>query len=253
MRLAFLVLVLAACVTEPAGRRDAGAREAASPPVTLTPLSEGVWLHSSYRVIEPYGPIVTNGLLVASEDGAWLIDTAWTDEQTREVLRLAQAAGHPVAHAVFTHAHDDKMGGVAALKAAGIETHAHPLSNALAPKRGLEAAHADLAVAADGTSTLQTGRPRSLEIFYPGPAHTMDNIVVYVPTARVLFGGCIVRPGDAADLGNTADADVGRWATSTQAVASRFLDARIVVPSHGTPGTRALLDHTIALAKGASS
>lgn len=91
-----------------------------------------------------------------------------------------------------------------------------------------------------------------LKDFYPGPGHTRDNIVIYYAPAKVLFGGCLIRPGGATDLGNTADGDVANWADAAREVAAEFPDAEIVIPSHGPPGGRELLDHAIALAEAAA-
>ena len=66
-----------------------------------------------------------------------LVDTAWTDDQTAQILNwIKQEINLPVALAVVTHAHQDKMGGMDALHAAGIATYANALSNQLAPARG---------------------------------------------------------------------------------------------------------------------
>ena len=66
-----------------------------------------------------------------------VVDTAWTDDQTAQILNwIKQEINLPVALAVVTHAHQDKMGGMDALHAAGIATYANALSNQLARKRG---------------------------------------------------------------------------------------------------------------------
>ena len=92
-----------------------------------------------------------------------------------------------------------------------------------------------------------------LTVFYPGAGHTDDNIVVNIEGAGILFGRCLIRPGNSDNLGNTADGNVQHWATATEALAARFPDPKIVVPSHGPPAGRELFTHTIALAKAASA
>ena len=217
------------------------------------PIAPGVWLHLSYLKSERWGWIRSNGLVVArGEDEALLVDTAWNDEQTRDVLELVRTQlGRRVVGAVSTHAHEDKMGGVGALQAAGVATYAHPVSNSLAPGRGLQAAEFDLPIGADGRASAAALAP--LEVFYPGAGHTVENLVVHVPAAGVLFGGCLIRPGGTRTLGNTADGDIDAWGASVQAAAERFPDASIVVPSHGHPGGRELLSHTAALAQAAAT
>lgn len=228
----------------------AGCAGAAAPPpaVTLAPLAEGVWIHASYADVPRFGRVLSQGLVVRSSEGVLVVDTAWTEADTRVLLEEVRAqAGAHVVGVVVTHAHADKMGGVGALHAAGFRSYAHRFTNADAPARGL--VPTSDALFADGSSVQALA---SVEIFHPGEGHTRDNLVVYVPTARVLFGGCLVRPGDATDLGNTADANVAQWADAVRAVAARYPDARVVVPSHGAAGGRELLDHTIALAEAAA-
>jgi glyoxylase-like metal-dependent hydrolase (beta-lactamase superfamily II) len=186
------------------------------------------------------------GLVVVRGGNALLIDTAWTDEQTEQILRWAdETLGRPITTAVFTHAHRDKMGGVRALRARGVETYAAPDSNALAAERGLVPAEHALSFGPDATSH----ELAPAVVFDPGPGHTEDNIVVALPEAGILFGGCLVRPPAATDLGNTADADVDHWDEAVEAVAARFPDLSIVVPSHGRPAGRELLELTARLAR----
>ena len=87
-----------------------------------------------------------------------------------------------------------------------------------------------------------------VEVFAPGPAHTADNVVVWLPAQGVLFGGCMIRPAGARALGNLADADLASWPSSALRVAARYREARVVIPSHGDPGEASLLVHTADLA-----
>lgn len=211
-------------------------------------IAPGVWLHTSYKDLGSGVPFPSNGLLVRAGDELVLVDTAWTDAKTVAVLDWARSElGMEVARAIVTHAHDDKMGGVAALHERGIPTLAGELTNRLAPQRGLEPAH----------RSLELGEPREIaegvEAYFPGPGHTADNIVVYLAAGNILFGGCLVRPAGSSSLGYTADADLDQWAETIEGVRDRFGEAEIVVPSHGAPGDRRLLDHTIALAREADT
>ena len=101
-----------------------------------------------------------------------VVDTAWTDDQTAQILNwIKQEINLPVALAVVTHAHQDKMGGMDALHAAGIATYANALSNQLAPQEGMVAAQHSLTFAANGwvePATAPNFGP--LKVFYPAPA-----------------------------------------------------------------------------------
>src|SRR5699024_7301811 len=88
-----------------------------------------------------------------------------------------------------------------------------------------------------------------LEVFYPGPAHSLDNIMVWVPKQQILYGGCAIRNAQVTTLGNTADADLSSWPKAIRRAQKAYPQANIVVPGHGAVGGPELLDHTLALFK----
>lgn len=204
-------------------------------------LSKSVWLYTAWQDLPGIGPFPTSGLIVRDGNDTVLVDTAWTDDQTEVILNWSETRlGRKITTAIYTHAHNDKMGGVSAVQSRGITDYALPLTNRLAPSRGLVPAAGDLPRLASDEDTKIGG----LTVFFPGGGHTADNIVVAVPQEGVLFGGCLIRPGKSFSLGNTADAVLGSWAGSVAAVSARFPDAEIIVPSHGPPGDRTLLENT---------
>jgi metallo-beta-lactamase class B VIM len=87
----------------------------------------------------------------------------------------------------------------------------------------------------------------AVEVFYPGPAHTRDNVVVHIPSAGVLFGGCAVRELGTRSRGNVADGDTLEWPASIARARDRYAGVHLVVPGHGEVGGAELLDHTISL------
>lgn len=261
MSRSFLVAFAAALSLASAGcstiRSMLGEETVAVPAPSLERIGEGVWVHKSYENLAKVGPFLSQGLVVDTGEGVLLVDTAWNNDDTEILLTLIRnTVGEMPELAIVTHAHNDKMGGVGALIDAKIAVRAHPLTNQDAPGRGLRPAPMTILGSKDfdtlfGESDGASEVAGPVQIFYPGPGHTRDNIVVYYAPARVLFGGCLVRPANARDLGNTADADIANWADAVRAVAARFPDAEIIIPSHGAAGGRELLDHTIALAEAA--
>lgn len=236
--------LLTGCLTPTAAQRDA-APEA----TTLAALRPGVWVHSAYRDAGRFGTVLSNGLVVVADGEALLVNTAWgpdPDAATADVLRLTtEATGVPVRRAVVTHFHGDSVDGLDAVRAAGVPAYATAQTAALMAGEGL--ARPDSLLVAGDAWTLRVG-DQTVEVFYGGPGHTADNVVVYVPAARVLFGGCLIRPGESDDLGNTADADVARWAETVARVRARYAGlVDVVVPTHGAPAGPELLDHTIRL------
>jgi metallo-beta-lactamase class B len=89
-----------------------------------------------------------------------------------------------------------------------------------------------------------------VNVFYPGPSHTIDNVVVYFPKRKILFGGCMIKSLDSKDAGYTADADMQKWPRSVEKVLAQYKDAKLVVPGHGNYGDIRLIRHTIELLDG---
>ena len=214
--------------------------------VSFSKLANHVWLHTSYKRVEPWGLIFTNGLLIERDDHSVLIDTAWNDKQTVQIVQWAkEELGKPIKASIHTHAHSDKMGGMAALHENGIDTYAHKMSNEIAPSHDLLPANNDLEISRVGDQTQWQG----LQVLYPGGGHTRDNIVVYDDASKIIFGGCLIRPGESSSLGYTGDADIKYWSQAAKNVSDAFPEGAVVVPSHGKPGGREVLANTIDIAK----
>lgn len=81
-------------------------------------------------------------------------------------------------------------------------------------------------------------------IFYPGPTHTYDNIVVYIPGKQLLFGGCMILSSDTEKPGYVDDGNPDEWANSLLQLEKRFEKIRLVVPGHGEAGSKMLITHT---------
>jgi metallo-beta-lactamase class B len=237
-----------AVVTE-VGKQKAA--ELPAGPVEITPglgaerIAEGTWLFSSVKDVPPWGPVQANGLVVVGGREAALVNTAWSDEQTALLIEWLGREGRLyVTTVVATHFHDDCLGGLAAAHAAGARSYALEGTAEMARRNG----KAEPDVTFTDRLTLRVG-DRALELRYPGPGHTVDNIVAWLPDVRVLFGGCLVRSAEATSLGNTGEADLLRWPDTMLALKDSYPGAVIVVPGHGRPGGRELLNHTLDLLK----
>ena len=105
-----------------------------------------------------------------------------------------------------SHSLDDRVGGVDVLRAAGVATYASPSTRRLAGQEENEFPHFSRRTLIErGRSALQSVG------FYPGAAHSTDNLVVYVPSANVLCSGCAVHDCIKHVCGNVADADLAEW------------------------------------------
>ncbi|MGE3142365.1 MAG: MBL fold metallo-hydrolase [Hyphomonadaceae bacterium] len=217
--------------------------EEAAPLPTLTSLADGVWMHTTWGML-PSGPFPSNGMIVAGAEKVLVADTGWGIGPTRWLMaRVGEIAGQKPVLLVVTHAHDDRMIGLPVAHEAGAESWASRLTQADAPGRGLPPAQRTWR----GRRKRFDLGGRVVEAFYPGPAHTRDNCVVWDEVAGALFGGCMIRPL-AMGLGNLADADRALYLGSVRRLISRYPRARSVVPGHGEPGGADLLAHTETLA-----
>lgn len=218
---------------------------AAGPDIALRRLSDRVWLHDSSFVLPKWGRVHANGLIVLGRDGAVIVDSAWTDAQTAWLLDQAVTLSGKQARAlVATHFHEDRAGGIATARAAGVAVYA------LAETKRILATD-DVTHPVDAEAAIDLGDVR-LEIYFPGAGHSPDNAVVYVREERLLFGGCLVRAADH-DIGNLSDADVGAWPATMDRLIARYGEAAVVVPGHGDLGDASLLSHTRDLARAAAA
>ena len=213
--------------------------------VDLDSLRPGVWIHTSYYTYPNGSRFLSNGLVVRDGDGLTLIDTAWGERLTVELLGLIERdLRFPVCRAIVTHAHGDRTAGADVLRDRGIPVLAHPRTIELALETGLPPPSDSLSGVSQPGGSVMVG---AVEVFDPGPGHSPENLMVWVPTAKVLFGGCAVRPGDATTLGNTAHANRAEWPLAIERAMKRYAHAEVVVPGHGAVGSLDLLRHTLSL------
>lgn len=208
----------------------------------LLEVGPGIWRHVSTFVLVSR-PTPANGLLLMTESEALLIDTPWTEDQTERLLDwIERDRGLSVAGVIATHFHPDCMGGIEAVHRRGIPTHGLSLTAELAREDGSEVPK----VLFEESRELTFG-DETLELFFPGPGHSHDNIVVWIEASKVLFGGCLVKNATTKHIGYLGDAEVDRWATSVQKLRERYPEAELIVPGHGQPGGWELVENTLAL------
>lgn len=207
-------------------------------------LSGNVYQHTSWAEIGSWGRVGSNGLIVIDNGKALLVDTPMDEAQTKELLQyIADSLGAAVEVFVPGHWHEDCVGGMKYLQSIGVKTYANQLTNDILKKQGSTPA----AYGFKDSLTLQIGGTK-IECYYLGGGHATDNIVVWVPAEKILFGGCMVKDSSATTLGNTADAaPLEQWSKTIKTLQHKFRDARIVVPGHGAAAGTELLRHTHTL------
>lgn len=199
-----------------------------SPKIDVVKIENGVYVYRSF--VEYEGEeISANGLILESSDEIVLIDTPWDDEQTTQLLDwINQELNKPVVFAVITHAHMDRIGGIDILKSHEIPVISGSLTFGEATKNGYS--QPDYAFHSD---TLLTYGNSTLEAYYPGPGHTVDNSVIYLNDHHILYGGCFIKSSSSASLGNLEDANVTEWPNSLNNAVKRYPERKLVIPGHG--------------------
>ena len=211
--------------------------------IEIRHLTKNVYVCVSYGYPPGDGePFPANSLFAVTPKGVVLINTPWGDEQTQQLVdSVKQRFNKKVIFCVATHFHDDCVGGLDVLKKQGAKTYTTRQTYALAKKEKNELPQYTFT----GDTTFNVGG-LTLQAYYPGAGHTKDNIVVWLPKDKILFGGCLVKSLEANTKGFTGDADLKQWPSSIKNVQSRFKNARYVIPGHqGWQGGLKQLGHTL--------
>jgi metallo-beta-lactamase class B/metallo-beta-lactamase class B GIM len=215
-------------------------------PLEITPIADGVFIHTSFKYIQGYGVVDSNGLIAIDKKQAYIIDTPWSEPDTKLLLSWLSDRGYKAVASISTHFHEDRTAGIEFLNSKSIPTYTSELTHRFLVREGKPVPTHYFS--GDGF-TLGNGL---IELYYPGAGHSEDNIVAWLPKSRMLFGGCLVRSHEWEGLGNITHASVSAWADSIENIKSKNYPIQMVIPGHGKVGGPDILDHTIKLAKSAS-
>lgn len=210
--------------------------------LTVIRLSPQTFVHVSYLNVPDYGRVPCNGLVFVNDAEGVIMDTPVNDSASVELIRWVEDQQlSRVKAVVATHFHDDCLNGLDVFHARQIPSYARDTTIALAQA-------ANNKVPTHGFDSLLelTAGGETIIIRFWGEGHTVDNVVSYVPSERVLFGGCLVKELDAGK-GNLADANVEAWANTVRRIKQTYPNVKHVVPGHGTVGSTELLDYTIEM------
>ncbi|MFH1196708.1 MAG: MBL fold metallo-hydrolase [bacterium] len=219
-------------------------------------------------------PWAANNLILKFKDGNYLfIDTPYTDEATEKLVNWLQSrdSSKIKVTVINTHFHIDNLGGNGYLRSIGADIYGSDLTVQLLKERGLGFGMLDmlkdpsmkkyydyykdkvltppnkLFSLKDGLELIIDGD--TMQVYYPGPGHAPDNVVVYYPAKKILFGGCILKSMGSKSKGNLGDADLQNWYSSVEKLLTKFPDAKLVIPGHGEEGGFDLIGHTMDVVK----
>lgn len=207
-------------------------------------------LTGEFYVFETYNwykehRIPANGMYVVTQEGVVLIDSPWDTSQFQPLLDSIWMRHHkPVTMCVATHFHDDRTAGLEYYRRLGINTYTTRKTDELSKAHSMKRAEFLI----DGDTTFTAGTI-AFEIIHPGEGHTPDNIVIWFPTERILYGGCLIKSIVDNTLGNLGDANVSSYAATVQAVMRKCQKPRFVIPGHNAWGGAGTVRHTLKMAK----
>ncbi len=228
----------------------ADSNEIAARQMSVSKITEQVYLHRSWQHINGYGWVSSNGLVVIEQHNnqqhAIIIDTPWSDKDTLKLIDWIHEHEFKLMASISTHSHEDRTAGISVLNQQGIPTWASTLTNQLLETAGKTPALNELS-GANGQQRFSAITNTNLTVFYPGQGHAEDNLVVWLPKQKLLFGGCLIRSIKSKSAGNTADANLAEWPKSVARTIKAFPNVSMVVPGHGSVGGPELLSHTKAL------
>ena len=216
-------------------------------------------------------PLQPNSGIIAGDGSVVVIDSGYSTAAGRALLAdVRRVTALPVKAVLLSHHHFDHAWGSEAFAGAAVIGHENARRAMLTDTAAYREAMAQFAPTSGGWYGLSgdelrtefaatTIRPPSLtygsrmtlhlggqriELYHLGPGHTAGDTLVYLPEAKILFGGDLVCNHV---LPNAADADPLNWMRIVAAVEE--IDFEYLVPGHGPVGGRpAVCDFDACLA-----
>jgi glyoxylase-like metal-dependent hydrolase (beta-lactamase superfamily II) len=233
---------------------------AAEPPVEPVKVADRVWFVQGNSALGSVANrnFISNAGFVVTDDGVVVIDALGSPELAQELLdSIKKITTQPVRYVIATHYHADHIYGLQAFKAAGATliafSSAKEYLNSDTAQKRLEASRIELApwinaethlVPADRwlqaeETQLHVGQ-FDFVIEHVGPAHTPEDLVVYVPQLGVLFAGDLFFRGRIPYIGQ---ADSRLWIESLNRLMK--FQPRLVIPGHGPTSANPMADMTM--------
>jgi len=213
--------------------------------IRLLHLQDSVFMHTTWEEIENYGRVGSNGLLVIKDGQAVMVDTPMGEPKTRLIADfLKDSLGVTIKKHIAGHYHVDCVGGLDYLKTKGVVSIANEMTIAKCKEMGMPVPTVSFV---DSLSFDFNGV--SIQCRYFGGGHSVDNITVYLPEEKVLFGGCLIKNLAAKDIGANGESVLQEWDVTVKRIMETYHGSLTVIPGHGDCGNEALLAHTVKLAE----
>ena len=192
---------------------------------------------------------ISNAGVVIAPQGVVVIDALGSPALAKRLVdEIRKVTDKPIQYVIVTHYHADHVYGLQVFKDLGAKVIAQDkgklyLTSETARLR-LEVSREDLAPWVDDNTRLEAAdiwvindeqlmlSGWQFDLLKVGPAHTPDDLSVYVPEENVLFAGDLMFQGRIPFVGN---ADSAGWIKSLDRLLT--LSPKVVVPGHGPHST----------------
>jgi len=213
--------------------------------IRLIHLQDSVFMHTTWVKIKEYGRIGSNGMLVIRDGQAVMVDTPMGEEKTQQIAEyLEDSLSVSIVKLIAGHYHADCLGGLDYLKAKGVESLANYMTINKCKEIGMPVPTVPFIDSLDFDF-----KGLKIQCRYFGGGHSYDNITVYIPEKKILFGGCLIKSLTAKDIGNNKESVLSEWDLTVKRIINTYKGSLIVIPGHGDYGNEGLLVHTVKLAE----
>ena len=223
-------------------------------------LAQGVWFVQGNSALGSTGNrnFISNAGFFVTEEGVVVVDALGSPALAQELLReIHRVTPQALRYVVVTHYHADHIYGLQTLVQAGAKVIGHASAreylNSDTAQRRLEASRIDLAPWIDANTQLVPAdqwldtqesqfRLGSIDfvVDHVGPAHTPEDVVVFVPQLGVLFAGDLFFQGRIPFVGQ---ADSRLWIQALNRLMK--YQPKIVIPGHGPASINPMVDMTM--------
>jgi len=217
----------------------AAAQQFQPPPVTVKPLTGGVYWTQ--------GGAGSNTGFIVGKNGVVVIDAKTTPESAKEMLDdLAKLTQKSVTDVILTHSDRDHVNGLAAFPK-GLRI----ISQVNCKKEIEESFNTPDPSPRDYLPTMTVDKKKSLiidgvrfELLHFAPAHTSGDLIIYLPEQKTVFTGDLFSPNPYPLIHLEKHGSSAGWIESVKGVIA--LDAETYVPGHGDLLTKADLQARLA-------
>ncbi|MFT3933927.1 MAG: BlaB/IND/MUS family subclass B1 metallo-beta-lactamase [Chitinophagaceae bacterium] len=212
--------------------------------LNITPLTGNFYIYTTYSLYQG-GKTPANGMYLVTDKGVVLFDTPWDTTQFQPLIDSIQQRHHKrVTVCISTHFHADRTAGLEYYRQLGIKTYTTRRTDELSRKNNMKRAEFLI----DKDTVFSVGQ-YSFQTYYPGEGHTADNIVIWFPKEKILYGACLIKSVENNTLGFLGDANKIAYASTIRNVQQKCRQPKYIIVGHDDWSSLQSLAHTLTMAE----